>query len=289
MFDELIGKVKELESRLDSGSTQRWATVTQASPLRVRFDGDAAALLVTPINLVGTLIVGDRVRAELNTGQLYITNRLGGIDLSTVGNTTGNAATATNLSTVRTNWNTNGTISAVVGQLAWKNYGNSHTIFDASNGTAPDGTAHSNTNAEQAWGATYPTLMGFNGTYTYGVRVDSARVVDAHTHAVANLTDFATVIGGSLTSNNYYEKYADGQLICRGTTTFATGSQAYTWTFPVAFVGQLPQVFHSHHTTAPESLHASHSSLALSSVIIQHNRSTAGSTTMYYSAMGRWK
>lgn len=88
---------------------------------------------------------------------------------------TGNAV---NLSTNRTNWSTNGTISAVVGQLAWKNYGNSHTIFDASAGTAPDGSAVSNTNAAVPWTATYPTLMGWNGSTTYGVRVDRARLAD---------------------------------------------------------------------------------------------------------------
>jgi hypothetical protein len=91
---------------------------------------------------------------------------------------TGNAATATNLSTNRTNWSTNGTISAVVGQLAWKNYNNNHTIFDASASTSPDGGAVSNTNAAVAWTGTYPTLMGWNGSTTYGVRVDSARVAD---------------------------------------------------------------------------------------------------------------
>lgn len=90
----------------------------------------------------------------------------------------GNAATATNLSTNRTNWSSNGTISAVVGQMAWKNYGNSHTIFDASNGTAPDGSAVNNTNAQVAWSGSYPTLMGWNGANTFGVRVDSARVAD---------------------------------------------------------------------------------------------------------------
>ena len=90
----------------------------------------------------------------------------------------GNAATATNLSTNRNNWSTNGTISAVVGQLAWKNYANGHTIFDASASTSPDGGAVSNTNAAVAWSGTYPTLMGWNGSTTYGVRVDSARVAD---------------------------------------------------------------------------------------------------------------
>jgi hypothetical protein len=90
----------------------------------------------------------------------------------------GNATTATNLSTTRTNWSTNGTITAVVGQLAWKNYGNSHTIFDASASTAPDGTSVNNTNSQVAWTGTYPTLMGWNGANTYGVRVDSARLAD---------------------------------------------------------------------------------------------------------------
>jgi hypothetical protein len=95
------------------------------------------------------------------------------------GSISGNAATATNLSTNRTNWSTNGTITAVVGQLSWKNYGNSHTIFDASQSTAPDGSSVNNTNSQVAWTGTFPTLMGWNGANTYGVRVDSARVADS--------------------------------------------------------------------------------------------------------------
>ena len=94
---------------------------------------------------------------------------------------TGNAATATNLSANRTNWVGSGVITAVVGELAWKNYNNGHTIFDASAGTSPGGTAVSNTTAQVAWVATYPTLMGWNGTNTYGVRVDSARIADTST------------------------------------------------------------------------------------------------------------
>jgi hypothetical protein len=94
-------------------------------------------------------------------------------------NVTGNAATATSLSTDRTNWSTNGTINDVVGQLAWKNYGNNHTIFDASNSTSPSGSGVNDTNADIGWSASYPTLMGWNGVNTYGVRVDSARVADS--------------------------------------------------------------------------------------------------------------
>jgi hypothetical protein len=128
---------------------------------------------------------------------------------------TGNAATATasttatNLSTNRTNWSTNGTITAVVGQLAWKNYSNNHTIFDASNGTSPDGGAVNNTNSQIAWAGSYPTLMGWNGINTYGVRVDSARVADSAaavtgTVAVGNGGTGLTAVGAAgnvLTSN----------------------------------------------------------------------------------------
>jgi hypothetical protein len=88
------------------------------------------------------------------------------------------AGTAGTFTSNRTNYlgSTNG---AVAGQLMWKNYGNGHTIFDASNSTSPDGNTINNQNAQVAWTGTYPTLMGWNGTNTYGVRVDSARVADS--------------------------------------------------------------------------------------------------------------
>ena len=104
-----------------------------------------------------------------------------------IGNLTGNA---TNLSTNRSNWVTNGTITAVVGQLAWRNYGNGHTIFDASNGLSPDGTAVNNTNPGIEWTATYPTLMGWNGAGTYGVRVDSSRTCDSASNAFGSRFQF---------------------------------------------------------------------------------------------------
>ncbi len=66
----------------------------------------------------------------------------------------------------------------VAEQLSWKNYGNGHTIFDASQGTSPDGGAVDNSNAQIAWSPSYPTLMGWNGANTYGVRVDAARTAD---------------------------------------------------------------------------------------------------------------
>lgn len=124
---------------------------------------------------------------------LNVPTRTGGNASGTWGiSITGNAV---NLSTNRTNWSTNGTISAVVGQLAWKNYGNSHTIFDASAGTSPDGGAVNNTNAAIAWSGTYPTLMGWNGASTYGVRVDSARVSDNTSGNAATVTNGVYTVG----------------------------------------------------------------------------------------------
>ncbi len=93
---------------------------------------------------------------------------------------------------IRTNWSTNNAGNIVVGQLSWKNYGNNHTIFDASNGTSPDGGAVNNTNSQVAWSATHPTLMGWNGANTYGVRVDSARLSDS-----ATTLQTARLIGGT--------------------------------------------------------------------------------------------
>jgi len=75
----------------------------------------------------------------------------------------------------RSDWNDSTVINDVIGQMAWKHHGNNHTIFDASNSTSPTGVAKNNTNPDVPWAATYPTLMGYNGTNTYGVRVDIAR------------------------------------------------------------------------------------------------------------------
>ena len=97
---------------------------------------------------------------------------------SFVGALTGNAATATTLSSYSNNWATQGSVNAVVGQLAWRKYGNNHTIFDASSSTNMAGGACDPANPGVAWQSGYPTLMGFNGGQTYGVRVDRSRYAD---------------------------------------------------------------------------------------------------------------
>jgi hypothetical protein len=181
--------------------------------------------------------------ASASTANLNVTGSITGASFSGAGtgltgtaaslSIGGNAATATNLSTTGANWSTNGTISAVVGQLAWKNYGNSHVIFDASAGTAPNGTAVNNTNSQVAWGGTYPTLMGWNGANTYGVRVDSARLADTATNQSGG-TVSATTINGSTyvtTSGPYFRNaagkgYLDGQYA--SVETIATSGAIYS-------------------------------------------------------------
>jgi hypothetical protein len=103
--------------------------------------------------------------------------------------------------TNQSNWNSYSVIANVVGLLAWKNYGNSHVIFDASASTSPSGTAVNNTNSSAAWAATYPTLMGWNGSQTYGVRVDSARISDntSGNSATTSQTNFSTLTLNSAT------------------------------------------------------------------------------------------
>lgn len=53
------------QETVDSPPPFRWATVTQASPLRIRLDGDSVELPMTPENLAGSVGVGSRVLVQL--------------------------------------------------------------------------------------------------------------------------------------------------------------------------------------------------------------------------------
>lgn len=58
--------------------TTMWATVTTASPLRIRPDTADEPWPIAPIDLVGGLAEGDRVRVTIRSGQAYIDHKLGG-------------------------------------------------------------------------------------------------------------------------------------------------------------------------------------------------------------------
>lgn len=91
--------------------------------------------------------------------------------------------TSSRFASGQSNWVGTGIIDSVIGLMAWKNYGNSHVIFDASQSTSPSGGGVNNTDPTYNWSSTYPTLMGWNGSHTYGVRVDCARGADTATNA----------------------------------------------------------------------------------------------------------
>jgi hypothetical protein len=236
------------------------------------------------------------------TGSISVSGSVAGTNITSGGNVTGssascsgNAATATNLSTGRTNWSTNGTISAVVGQLSWKNYGNSHTIFDASASTSPDGGAVNNTNSQVAWSSTYPTLMGWNGANTYGVRVDSARIADTVTSLVSltvNQTSYSctnpitTATGNTIniasTSNAYGTKYVQSTAPaspCDGDVWYDTSGA--TATGSIDAIGSANQVLYknaSNLTTGSNNL-----------IFDGTNLSVYGDITAYYTSDQRLK
>lgn len=179
-------------------TTSGTLTITNTAPDQVVSITGAGTTSVTGTYPNFTVTSNDQYSGTVTS--VSGTGGYGGLTLSGTVTTSGNitlggtptgtwpisvSGNAVNLSTTRSNWSTNGTISAVVGQLSWKNYGNGHTIFDASASTSPDGGAVNNTNAAVAWSATYPTLMGWNGSSTYGVRVDSARTADTLSGVVA--------------------------------------------------------------------------------------------------------
>jgi hypothetical protein len=138
----------------------------------------------------------------------------------TASSCTGNAATATTLIGDQTNWTAYRT-SAVANMLGWKNYGNGHVIFDASQSTSPTGSAVNNTNAQGAWTASYPTLMGWNGSATYGVRVDSARISDSTSGSSASCTGNAASATTATSQSG-------------GTVSATTGAFSGTTSFPCA-------------------------------------------------------
>lgn len=141
------------------------------------------------------------------------------------------------------NWNDATVVNNIVGMLAWKNYGNGHVIFDASEGLSPSGTSLDNSkNSTIAWTDTYPTLMGWNGSNTYGVRVDSARNADLlgghpasdFTGTALHLKEYVVSRGENLISNgSAYLKTNENfeQFTFDGAEAYASnGSFRYTGT-----------------------------------------------------------
>jgi hypothetical protein len=93
----------------------------------------------------------------------------------------------------RPEWTTDhltGTVSSVAGQMVWRNYGPGHVVVDASWGSI-EGTSVNSSNSSFPWVNTYPTLVGWNGSSTYGVKVDRARVAEGFLTTTGTAAVFA--------------------------------------------------------------------------------------------------
>jgi hypothetical protein len=169
-------QVLNSNNTVNSGYGWWWFTDTN---FNMGFHADGAADRFT-LTRDGNLTITGTIGASNFSGTSSGTNTG---DQTTI---TGNAGTATTFSTGRTNYK-GVTDNAVAGQLMWKNYGNSHTMFDASAGTSPDGGAVSrftpdypveNNASANTWGYNI-NLMGWNGGNTFGVKVDYARYANS--------------------------------------------------------------------------------------------------------------
>ena len=262
----------------DSVPQFKMATVTSVSPLRVRYDNELSASPATPRNLVGTLAVGDRVRVTLHRRKIAIDGRIGGTVLPGVV-ALGSGA---NLDTL----------------LDWKVY-----TQDTNSGAA----SCSNYPVPLAGALEVLPVAGGGGDYVwqrYTTYRHTAAVGGEEIGPTVYVRAFSSgawspwvVIGGEpriagvQSAKTYYEKYPDGRLICRGSHGWSasTGTQSYTWSFPVAFVGEFPQITITEDTSAPQNVSASISGLSLTGVTIWHYRSTAVANTARFQTEGRWK
>ena len=130
----------------------------------------------------------------------------------------------------------NASTSTLSSQLNWTNYGSGHTIFDASSSLSPAGTSVNNANSQIAWTTTYPSLMGWNGSNTYGVRVDSSRISDRSTRANGNFyidDNYGNGIVGVYSSTRYQGIYAMGDAYKLAADGSATNDcYGLAWTHP---------------------------------------------------------
>ena len=119
----------------------------------------------------------------------------------------------------------NASTATIANQMNWTNYGGGHTIFDASSSVSPSGRSVNNVNSEVLWTPTFPTLMGWNGNNTYGVRVDSSRLSDRSSRADGNFyidDNYGNGIVGVYSSTRYQGIYAMGdayKLAADGSTS----------------------------------------------------------------------
>ncbi len=106
--------------------------------------------------------------------------------------------------------------------IRWNYFGNGGVIFDASKGLAPNGSATNKTNSTAYWIENSPTLMGWNGSSTVGIRVDSSRRSDSSATA-----DTATTANNSLKLNDKIFNW-DSVISSNGNTWILGGGDGFS-------------------------------------------------------------
>lgn len=251
----------------------RWATVTQVSPLRIQFPGEAV-LPFEPIALCRPA-QGARVLVAQWQGRICILGQSGGATIVGLGS-------GVNLDTL----------------LDWKTYTQALNAAAASGSNYPVPLAGVLEVMPIAGGAGEMIWQRYT-TYRHTAAVGGEEIgptVYVRSFYSGAWSPWVVVggeprIAGVVSAKTYYEKYPDGRLICRGSHGWSasTGTQSYAWTFPVAFAGEFPDITITEDTVVPQNVAASITALSLTGVTIWHYRSTAAANTARFKAEGRWK
>ena len=98
--------------------------------------------------------------------------------------------------------------------LRWQMYGNGHVMIDASSGLSPTGSTINKVNSSTAWVVDHISLMGWNGSATYGVRVDTSRYSESTNPAAGRVQLNGLTVGSS---------GSFGSISVRGTTNGYAG------------------------------------------------------------------
>lgn len=77
LLDPLMAQLDKLWATVRGMPTVRWATVTQASPLRIILDGETDPMLISPQTAVHGLRAGERVVCVEQNRRIIITARVG--------------------------------------------------------------------------------------------------------------------------------------------------------------------------------------------------------------------
>lgn len=268
----------------------RWARVNSLAPLRVQMIGDDSQIDATPETLVADLVPEDIVWTTLSDkGALVVVGRLGGtpavpavppvsldpielgagVDLNTV--ITAGTYTQSNNNETSTALNYPAPTAGVL------------EVFVNSTGPAP------NSQVYQRW-----TSYRHTGQIGLEAIGPTQYIRDWYqaTWSPWYVASSSDVVGGTVAASTWYKKFANGDLWCRGRDVIdlvgGTG-YIYPWTYPVPFVGELPQVGIMPVTTVPQNISVSINTETLTSVDLRFFRTTSSNTTFSYEARGQWK